>query len=88
MTGPERKIQQECELLMSMNGWYADRTQLVGERGWPDTTFHKLGRVLYVEFKTKTGKQSPQQKKVARRLSLAGHTVIVARGWDDLRAYA
>ena len=88
MTGPERRIQEDCELLMEMNGWYVERTELVGERGWPDTTFHKNGRVLYVEFKSKTGKQSPQQLLVARRLALAGHTVIVARGWDDLRSVA
>lgn len=88
MTGPERKIQEHCEHFMGSHGWYAERTELVGERGWPDTTFHKLGRVLYVEFKTKTGKQSPQQKLIARRLALAGHTVIVARGIDDLRSVA
>jgi hypothetical protein len=88
MTGPERKIQEECERFMRMNGWTAERTEHVSDKGWPDTTFHKLGRVLYVEFKTKVGKQSPQQKRVARRLALSGHTVIVARGWDDLCAFA
>lgn len=88
MTGPERKIQEECEHLMSLNGWDAERTEHVSDKGWPDTTFHKNGRVLYVEFKTKKGKQSPQQIRVAARLARAGHTVIVARGWDDLRSVA
>lgn len=88
MTGPERKIQELCERYMESNGWDAERTQMVGKRGWPDTTFHKNGRVLYVEFKTETGVQSAQQKQVARRLARAGHTVIVARGIHDLSAFA
>ena len=88
MTGPERKIQQLCERYMESNGWDSERTEHVSDKGWPDTTFHKNGRVLYVEFKTETGVQSPQQLKIARRLARSGHTVIVARGIHDLRSVA
>lgn len=43
------------------------------------------GRVLWVEVKAAKGVLSPQQKAMHAALSDLGHTVVVARGVEDVR---
>lgn len=69
-------------------GWDVRRCELVGKRGWPDTTAHRDGRVLYVEWKAPGEKLKPQQVKVIAELRAAGMTVIVADKWEDVEPYA
>jgi hypothetical protein len=44
------------------NGWLVAKLQWVGQTGWPDRTFIKNGRAIFIEFKRpKGGKRSKKQ---------------------------
>lgn len=89
MNARERKIQNESEDELRANGWRTYRTERVGRRGWPDTTAHKQGRVLYIEFKDPdTGVLSPHQVELIEEFRQDGHHVIVATSWTDVAPYA
>lgn len=43
--------------------------------------------VLWIEVKSATGKQSPEQKSFEAQVRKAGHAYVVARSIDDLEGY-
>lgn len=88
MTGPERKIQKECEDKLRELGWFVFRAEFVGKRGFPDTTAIKRGHHLYIEFKKPGGKPSAQQIKISDRFHFAGTTFVFASSWEDVAPYA
>jgi hypothetical protein len=54
------------------------------QRGWPDHVFWhpRWGRTIFVEFKARGGKTSPEQDLVIESLRRAGHRVFVWRPAD------
>jgi len=51
-----------------------------GNKGWPDLEIYPgNGRVFFVEFKTKAGRVSPEQKAVFAMLAERGYEVHVIR---------
>lgn len=57
-----------------------------GTPGWPDITCCYMGKFVGIELKTKTGKQSPSQKKMQARIEASGGIYRVVRCLDDIRA--
>jgi hypothetical protein len=63
------------------------KLQDIGNSGWPDRTFIKNGKVLWIEFKATNGRLKPKQK--VRILSIRAHggevlvtdSVIEATTW-------
>lgn len=54
-------------------------------RGITDLIAVKDGRVLFIELKTKTGRQSDHQRKFQADLEHAGGEYVLCRGVDDLQ---
>lgn len=51
--------------------------------GWPDLEICHNGTTLFIEFKTKTGRQSQAQKDVQAALEAQGFTYIVCRSVEQ-----
>ena len=54
------------------------------KRGTPDLLIGYRGRMIGIEVKTPTGKQSPEQKHIEIAMHTAGCVYILARGLDDV----
>jgi len=52
-------------------------------KGQPDIVFIRAGRVFFVEMKTATGRQSPEQKEFERQIEESGQTYLVWRSIND-----
>lgn len=57
-----------------------------GKRGIPDHFIFDDGRVLLLEFKTRIGRLSQEQRAMHERLAAAGIAVHVCRSVDDVIA--
>lgn len=58
----------------------------VGIPGEPDLTlFLPQGKVLFIEVKTPTGRQSAKQKHFQKRFEQLGYTYMIMRSADDAR---
>lgn len=57
-------------------------------RGWPDyvAAVSPTGRLLALELKAESGRQSPEQRAVQAALEAAGARYAIIRSLDDLRA--
>ena len=44
------------------HGWLCPKLQWVGQTGWPDRTFIKGGRVVFIEFKRHKGRRRAKQE--------------------------
>lgn len=63
------------------------RTELQGRtlkdmgmaRGWPDLEILHDGTILFVEFKTRTGRQSAEQKQMQTLLEGMGYKYVIIR---------
>jgi len=54
-----------------------------GNKGWPDLEIYPgNGRVFFVEFKTKTGRVSSEQKAVFAMLTERGYEIHVIREFE------
>lgn len=53
-------------------------------RGFPDITFFKDNKIGFVEVKSATGRQSPEQIRFQDLCNKAGLTYILARCLDDV----
>ncbi len=56
-----------------------------GVIGMADVLAFPDARVLWIETKTRTGKQSPFQRSFQAQVERAGHRYIVARSIEDVR---
>jgi Holliday junction resolvase-like predicted endonuclease len=56
-------------------------------RGATDMVAMKDGIVLFIEIKSKTGKQSENQIKYQKSVTDAGCHYILARGYEDIENY-
>jgi hypothetical protein len=58
-----------------------------GSNGWPDRMIvYAPGRVIWIEFKTPTGKLRPAQKVRIKQLEAKGHAVTIARSHQEALA--
>lgn len=53
------------------------------QKGWPDMEILHHGTVLFVEFKTPKGKQSPEQKNVQKILEKMGYVYLICRTYEE-----
>lgn len=88
-TQPETYIRRAIKDILEADGWdvtYHQQGPLC-RRGFPDLTALKDGKTLYIEVKTKTGRQSDYQIAFQRACESHGGTYILARGVEDIQPY-
>lgn len=96
---PEKDIQRAIVRLLSAHGWVVAVTDAGqafvagawgGSRlptGWPDlVALGPSGRVLLIECKSATGKQSDAQVSMQAWCERNGHHYVLARGVDEVLA--
>ena len=88
-TQPESFILNQVRDILRMDGWDVTRHQqgMGSRRGFPDLTALKDGVTLYIEIKTRTGKQSAYQVEFEKICKAHGGTYILARSVDDVKPY-
>lgn len=73
----ESLIEQKVCAAAKSNGWLVHPKAAAGTRGWPDRTFSKSDRLLFVEFKAPGKKPTPLQAHMHQKLKAQGHDVYV-----------
>lgn len=89
--GPESKLQGKITKLCKDKAWpclsFRQSSKARGFiiPGWPDLTVVQpdLGRVIFMELKTKTGRRTPEQKILALQFSLAGSPIHLVRSFKQ-----
>ena len=86
---PESFILNQVRDILRLDGWDVTRHQqgMGSRRGFPDLTALKDGVTLYIEIKTRTGKQSAYQVEFEKICKAHGGTYILARSVDDVKPY-
>lgn len=86
---PESFILNQVRDILRLDGWDVTRHQqgMGSRRGFPDLTALKDGKTLYIEIKTRTGKQSAYQVEFEKICRAHGGTYILARSVDDVKPY-
>lgn len=86
---PETVIQNQIRDLLRMDGWFVIRHQqgMGCHKGLADLTAIKDGVTIYIEVKTKTGKQSDWQRQFQQDIENHGGTYILARRIEDVEPY-
>lgn len=86
---PETVIQNQIRDLLRMDGWFVIRHQqgMGCHKGLSDLTAIKDGVTIYIEVKTKTGKQSDWQRQFQKDVENHGGTYILARRIEDVEPY-
>lgn len=54
------------------------------KKGFPDLLIFKGGATIAIEVKTKTGRQSKEQKEVQEKLEKQGIRYCIVRSFDDI----
>ena len=81
---PERELQDRAEEYCRENGYYAfhDRSRGQNQAGFPDLVIAlPKGRTVWIEFKSKNGRLSGEQKTVRLQLMACGHE------WHEIRSF-
>jgi len=84
---PETSIKKAIKEYMRLMGWHIWHN-LQGLGSYPgvaDLTAVKDGRVLFIEVKTKHGKQSENQMIFENDIRTHGGEYVVARSVDDIK---
>ena len=86
---PESFILNQVRDILRLDGWDVTRHQqgMGSRRGFPDLTALKDGKTLYIEIKTRTGKQSAYQVEFQKICEAHGGTYILARSIEDVKPY-
>lgn len=86
---PETVIQNQIRDLLRMDGWFVIRHQqgMGCHKGLSDLSAIKDGVTIYIEVKTKTGKQSDWQRQFQKDIENHGGTYILARRIEDVEPY-
>ena len=79
----ERDLEAACRSWAEARGWRCYKLTSPGTRGFPDRLFVRDGRIVFVEFKTKTGRVSHHQKRRIAELEADGCEVAVVRSLDE-----
>jgi len=82
----EKDIQGQIRDYLRWTGWFCFKIhQSLGSyKGVADLYAIKDGRNVWIEVKTKQGKQSDYQKKFQEDIEAAGGTYVLARGVEDV----
>ncbi len=82
----EGEIRQQVKEFLQWRGWFVfyNLQGLGCYPGLSDLVAVKKSKVVYIELKTKTGKQSEKQKEFQQDLEAAGGTYVLARGIEDV----
>jgi hypothetical protein len=76
----EKQIEKKvCDFAKSL-GWLVIKNNPVMNKGIPDRTFIRAGRVIFAEFKRAGGAVSPMQERWLTRLQEHGLETVVI--WD------
>jgi hypothetical protein len=83
---PETAIKRQVKQYLVINGWCVWNLWQgqFSEKGIADLVALRDGRTVWVEIKTATGKQSPDQVAFEEAIKRAGGEYHVSRGIDDL----
>ncbi len=83
----EKQIRRLVKEYLELHGWYVIyHLQGLGSfRGLADMQALKMGRCIFIELKTKTGRLSEVQKDFQRMVENSGVEYIVARDINDVR---
>lgn len=85
----EKSIMQECMTRLAYLGWRSLRVppSIYGAKGWCDIIALRNGVVLFIEFKSETGKLSIDQQGFRQSIEDAGGNYILAKSWNDIEEY-
>ncbi len=86
---PENRVKKDIQELLKADGWFVQNNPQFGPfctKGRPDMEAYKDGKVILIECKSDTGRQSPAQKRYQKRVAPYA-TYILARGVDDVTPY-
>ena len=88
-TQPETFIRKSVTDALRASGWYTfyNFQGLGAYKGISDLTAVKDGQTLFVEIKTKTGRQSDYQMQFQKDIEAHGGVYVVARGLKDVEKY-
>lgn len=82
----ETDIRKQIQDYLRWQGWfvYYNLQGLGSYPGLSDLVAVKNGRVVHIEIKKSTGRQSDKQKKFQKDLERAGGEYLIARKTEDL----
>lgn len=86
-TQPETFIRKAVVDALRLAGWFVYYNMQMGfgqHKGLADLTAMKDGQVVFVEIKTATGRQSPDQVQFQKDCEAHGVTYILARSIQDV----
>jgi len=83
---PENIVKRQIKDYLWLRGWFNfPLLQSLGcYPGAPDRIAIKDGRVLFLEIKSPTGKQSPYQKRFEKYITQCGGEYLLARCVEDV----
>ena len=83
---PENIVKRDVKSALKKRGWfYIYMLQSMGcQKGISDHVYVKDKRVIWVECKSRNGKQSKEQRKFEQDIKSHGGEYFVIRGVDDL----
>ncbi len=83
----ETDIRRQIQDYLRIRGWFVFYILqgLGAYKGIPDLIAVKNGRVLFIELKTKTGRQSDHQRKFQSDIEAHGGEYVLCRGVDELQ---
>jgi Holliday junction resolvase len=84
----ETDIRRQVRDYLRIKGWFVFHILQGGVgvyRGITDLIAVKGGRVIFLELKTRTGRQSEHQKKFQADIETHGGEYILCRGVEDLQ---
>lgn len=83
----ESQIKEQCRKWLDKNGWFSFNIHQQGmycHRGISDRIAVKDGEVVFIEYKTKEGKQSEYQKIFQRDIESKGGRYLLIRSLEEL----
>lgn len=85
----ETLIKKEIKTWLKLNNWFVFYVLqgLGAYKGIVDILSIKDGIVLFIEVKTKTGRQSDNQKQFEEAITSHGGHYVIARGYEDIENY-
>ena len=82
----ESNIEGKVVRYANSRGVLSLKLNVVGNRGWPDRLFIFNNRVMFIEFKTPTGRLSEMQKHIHRLLEKQNIIVAVCSSVEVARS--
>jgi Holliday junction resolvase len=76
----ERVVQRKAIIALERKGWYVLRLVKTNKSGIPDVVCFKQGRVMWVEFKAKSGRLSEIQRYRIKELENNKMIVVIWQG--------